>query len=253
MYETFGLYYDLITADYAAAWTGRELAFLRWAFGTLSKRPVCRVLDLGAGTGRLALPLAQAGLEVTALDQSATMLSQLQAKAIAARTCLTLTEARMEEVDQPCGYDALICCHDTFAHLTTDKQLESALRQWRGALREGGLFLFDLSNPFHGPCPLLADRVAHYAAGTVRLLRHRTVRVDDVSCLAWVDELGWVDDEGRHQTYHETIPLRLFSTNEVLLWLNRADWVDVRVFRGYDDRGDFVGSSERLVFVARKP
>ena len=39
-----------------------------------------RVLELGAGTGRLAIPLAAAGLEVHALDGSAAMLERLAAK-----------------------------------------------------------------------------------------------------------------------------------------------------------------------------
>lgn len=38
------------------------------------------VLELGAGTGRLAIPLAGRGLPVTALDASAAMLAQLRAK-----------------------------------------------------------------------------------------------------------------------------------------------------------------------------
>jgi len=39
-----------------------------------------RVLELGAGTGRLAIPLAAAGLEVDALDGSGAMLDRLIAK-----------------------------------------------------------------------------------------------------------------------------------------------------------------------------
>ena len=38
------------------------------------------VLELGVGTGRLALPLAAAGLDVTGIDVSAAMLDRLRAK-----------------------------------------------------------------------------------------------------------------------------------------------------------------------------
>ena len=39
------------------------------------------VLELGVGTGRLALPLARQGLEVTGVDSSPAMLEQLRTKA----------------------------------------------------------------------------------------------------------------------------------------------------------------------------
>ncbi len=42
--------------------------------------PRARVLELGVGTGRLALPLAAAGLRVTGVDASAAMLARLRAK-----------------------------------------------------------------------------------------------------------------------------------------------------------------------------
>ena len=39
-----------------------------------------RVLELGIGTGRIALPLAERGLEVMGIDASAAMLEKLRAK-----------------------------------------------------------------------------------------------------------------------------------------------------------------------------
>src|SRR5688572_25555504 len=47
------------------------------------------VLELGIGTGRLALPLAAAGVEVHGVDTSAAMLEQLAAKPDAARVRAT--------------------------------------------------------------------------------------------------------------------------------------------------------------------
>jgi len=44
-------------------------------------RPGARVVDVGAGTGRVAIPLAEMGLTVTALDPAASMLEKLRAKA----------------------------------------------------------------------------------------------------------------------------------------------------------------------------
>jgi SAM-dependent methyltransferase len=46
--------------------------------------PRGRIVDFGAGTGRLSIPLARAGYAVTAVEQSALMLAVLQAKAVRA-------------------------------------------------------------------------------------------------------------------------------------------------------------------------
>lgn len=60
------------TRTQQAAWIG-ELRRLLPA-------PPARVLDLGAGTGFLSLPLAALGYDVTALDVAPAMLERLQAR-----------------------------------------------------------------------------------------------------------------------------------------------------------------------------
>src|SRR6185503_568738 len=43
-----------------------------------------RILELGAGSGRITIPLARAGYEVVAIDSSAAMLAKLRARVAAA-------------------------------------------------------------------------------------------------------------------------------------------------------------------------
>jgi SAM-dependent methyltransferase len=62
--------YQRVTRDETKA-TGQELAFL-------DLRPGDTVLDMGAGTGRLAVPIAQSVTHVTALDPSGGMLAILR-------------------------------------------------------------------------------------------------------------------------------------------------------------------------------
>ncbi len=64
-----------------------------------------RVLELGVGTGRLALPLSARGLDVTGLDASAAMLERLSAKPGAGRIHAVLADmARLDEAGLATGY-----------------------------------------------------------------------------------------------------------------------------------------------------
>ena len=89
------------------------------------------VLELGVGTGRLALPLADAGLTVVGLDASPAMFEQLTAKPGAAGVHTLLAD--MAEVgpavaaaaaagdDIPtAGYRLVFCAYNTFLNLDTE-------------------------------------------------------------------------------------------------------------------------------------
>jgi SAM-dependent methyltransferase len=83
--------------------------------------PLGRVLELGVGTGRLALPLAARGLHVHGVDASAAMLARLRQRDVDA--VVAVTEGDMVE-DLPAGpFDCvLVACNTLF-------NLESAARQ----------------------------------------------------------------------------------------------------------------------------
>ena len=95
------------------------------------------VLELGAGTGRVALRLAAAGAEVTALDNSATLLGELARRAADAGLAV-----------ETCRCDALELAHDRrfalviapmqFAHLFDRDGRGRLLERAAGALLPGG-------------------------------------------------------------------------------------------------------------------
>jgi ubiquinone/menaquinone biosynthesis C-methylase UbiE len=105
--------------------------------------PGWRVLDLGTGTGALALRAAARGAEVVALDVDAGMLAVAQTNAQAAGLAerITWREMGVAELDAfPGGAFNAICAGLCFSELTPDER-RYALVQARRLLRPGGLLL----------------------------------------------------------------------------------------------------------------
>ena len=106
------------------------------------------VLELGVGTGRLALPLADRGLAVTGLDASPAMLELLRAKPGADR--LTVVEGDMADPlpDAADGSFAVVLVgFNTFFNLTTAESQASCVTAVARLLRPGGRFVVEAFVP----------------------------------------------------------------------------------------------------------
>jgi SAM-dependent methyltransferase len=106
----------------------------------LARRTGGPILDLGAGTGRVALALAEAGHEVTALDSDSILLDELARRAADAGVevaCVAADARRLE----PIGRFALIVAPMQFAQLMGGaKGRAELLRGVVSCLVPGGIF-----------------------------------------------------------------------------------------------------------------
>lgn len=114
------------------------------------------VLELGVGTGRLAIPLAAAGVEVTGVDASDAMLARLASKDGAGR----VTVARGDMVDDlPAGPFALaFVAYNTLFNLVTAERQQECFRAVAARLRPGGRFVVEAFVPTPQPGPEVAVR-----------------------------------------------------------------------------------------------
>jgi SAM-dependent methyltransferase len=104
-----------------------------------------RVLELGIGTGRLALPLAATGVEVHGVDASPAMLERLRAKPGGDAIPVTVADFGAE---LPAGEFAVVfVAFNTLLNLTTPGAVERCFTLVAGALVEGGTFVVEAFVP----------------------------------------------------------------------------------------------------------
>jgi len=112
--------------------------------------PAASVLEVGCGTGRVALALAERGNPVTGIDLSESMLREFRAK-IAARPDLSrrasLALQDMRTFDLGRSFDWIIFPFRVFQALTTDEDRRLCLASVRRHLHEGSRAVLTLFDP----------------------------------------------------------------------------------------------------------
>lgn len=103
------------------------------------------VLELGIGTGRLAIPLAQTGVNVVGIDNSPQMLSGLESKIKTGRiNGITFYEQDMRSILLESQFDLILCPFCAFNFLLSIDDQKRALFSIRGLLKTKGQIVFDL-------------------------------------------------------------------------------------------------------------
>lgn len=112
-----------------------------WAWAA-SAPPGCRVLELGAGTGRATAALARAAGRVVALELAPEMIARARQR-LGGSPNVWLVAADMRESPLKPRFDLVIAVDDPFVHLTEEEDRQRAFATAAGHLVPGGRFLLD--------------------------------------------------------------------------------------------------------------
>jgi SAM-dependent methyltransferase len=116
------------------------------------------VLEVGCGTGRVLIPTARAGIEITGLDLSPFMLAvcrrNLAQESAETQARVRLVAGDMRNFDLDREFALVTLPFRPFQHLTSVEDQIACLRTIHRHLAPGGKLVLDLFNP---SIPLLAD------------------------------------------------------------------------------------------------
>ncbi len=220
----------------------------------LAERESGPVVEWGAGTGRLALPLSGAGHEVTAVEVSEQMVEKGRKKGRA----VNWVSGDMRNANLEKRYGLAICAFNSFLCLLSVDDALAFLNNSAKHLEPGGLLGIgvaafspeELSDPPGGP-ELRHDFTRESPGGM--LDRFSVSRYDPASQLLEMRlfyELFNVSGELENRRAHD-LTIRVAGRGELELMLRLSGFEVEAVYGGFEGE-EFSAESDHLIFLARK-
>ncbi|MGH3076942.1 MAG: class I SAM-dependent methyltransferase [Gaiellaceae bacterium] len=198
------------------------------------------VVELAVGTGRIAVPIAQAGVPVIGVDSSPEMLAAARAAAESAGVA-DLLDLRLGDLREPPVTEQVplaICPFRSLLHMETEEEKLRALRAARSLLEPDGRFVFDVFAPSREDIEETHDRWLECEPG----IFERAVWDEGTRTLS----LSVRSDGGAATTFG----LHWLSAPEWLRLLDDADF-EVEALYGWFDLRPYE-DEEDMVFVCRR-
>ena len=183
------------------------------------------VLELGVGTGRIAIPIAAAGIDIVGVDLSAGMLEVARDRAALAGVAVDLRQGDMRKPPVDEQFALVLIPFRSLLHMETDLDRRTVLRAVAERLAPGGRFVFDVFAPgaddiaeTHGRWlerePGIWERADWNEQTRTLLLRVRGTDGEAEMSLAWLAVAEWqalLHEEG-------------FVVDALYGWFDRSPW-----------------------------
>jgi SAM-dependent methyltransferase len=197
------------------------------------------VVELAVGTGRVAVPIAQAGVRVIGVDASPEMLVVAR-EAAAAAGVEHLFDVLVGDLAEPPISDRVplvICPFRTLLHMPSEAEKLRALKAAHDLLEPAGAFVFDVFAPSREDIEETHNRWLEREPGIEELA-------------VWDESTRTLSLSVRSADTEATFHLHWLSAPEWLRLLDEAGF-DVEEVYGWFDRRPFEGE-EDMIFVCRR-
>lgn len=233
--------YDLENADFAP----EGLLYL-----ALARQCAGSVLELGCGTGRFTIPLAQAGITITGLDLSAAMLARARQKAGTLPIAWIEADARDYAIDG--RFRLIFESGATFQHMLTRADQLAFLACARRHLAGDGLFVVSTLRPRPD---LMASGHGEYPWFTYLNDVGQVVSVSGWQTYDPATQIRtetavrrWTDADGREQKRITPLALRLTFPDEFEALMGKSGLLVVERYGNFD-RSPLTDDSPHVILL----
>lgn len=211
------------------------------------------VLEIGVGTGRVAIPLAKAGASMTGLDYSAPLLAYAAHRAQAESATVELVEGDMRDFNLQRTFSTVLVPYHTLNHLLTPEDWTRAMACLRRHMAPDASLVIDTFNP---SLEFLANKNGKQIKVLEYLDPHRGLRTvlfeqNDYDPATQVNHVTWhYTAGGRPNARVDGIRMRIFFAGELDTLLATSGFSIVRKLGGY--RGEpFCASSSKQIVICQ--
>jgi SAM-dependent methyltransferase len=222
------------------------------------------VLEIGCGTGRVLIPTAREGIDITGLDLSPSMLSVCRQRLLAepdqVRARVELVEGDMRRFDLGRTFQLVTIPFRPFQHLVSVEDQLACLGSIRRHLVPGGSLILDLFNPslealVNRPVGVEAEDTPETLLPDGRRLS-RSFRIVSQDRGAQANQVELIyhvtQPSGRTDRLVHSFTMRYLFRYEAEHLLVRAGFEIAALYSGYDRSPFGATYPGELIFVARK-
>lgn len=240
--------YDLIYSD--KDYTS-ECDFLEDIFRKYSKYPVSTVLDAGCGSGNHAILLSERDYTVSGFDISEMMIERAKKKSEKIENIdFHVMDLRDFKFDSK--FDACICMFAVMGYLTETHDVQKALMNIRGHLKNNGLFIFDLWNGLAVMRILPSVRTKKLSAGKRRVIRIAEPQLDAFNHICKINyRLIIIEKDKIVHEVEEIHPVRFFFPQEIKHYLEDAGFEVLKICPFLDLNGRVDETIWNIAVIAR--
>ena len=214
------------------------------------------VLELGCGTGRIALPLGRAGIDVTGIDYSAAMLARARARVRRAKLTdrISLIQGDIRHLPFKRRFSLVMAPYGILQSLLRERDLAATLADVRRVLRPGGTFGMELVADLPS-WEEYRKRVSlkgwRRGPGGAHVTLVETVRQDPKKRLTIFDQ-EFTERMGRRRRVHQfSLTFRTLSVPQVARRLEKAGFAVTALLGDYRG-GPWDPRAEVWVILARR-
>lgn len=218
-------------------------AIVRHLIKKLKLKPGMKFLDCPCGIGRIALPLARKGINITGVDFMQSYLEEFEKRAKRRKLKIRTVKADMRRINFKDEFHAAANIWTSFGYFDKVSDNMLVLKKMYKALKPGGRFLMLLLNRDYVVSNFMAKD--WFTAGKTRVFTetefdYRTSKMNGV----------WHFVEDGIEKKHE-MTIRLYSYHELANMLESADFIDIEGYGSIKDESISKDSNGMLIMGAK--
>jgi ubiquinone/menaquinone biosynthesis C-methylase UbiE len=209
------------------------------------------ILDIACGEGTFAVKMAKKGFQVTGVDQSPNMLRFARQKAEKARVRVRLIRRDMRFLNFQKRFDLVTCWFDSLNYLLKPTDLEKTFRGVYRALREQGLFIFDM-NTIYSLSEFLQQNPCRVQQDTPKLFDVHRLSYDGKRRIAAFKITGFVRSGGSWTRVDEEHHEKAYSLNQIKQCLKTAGLKQIALWGSIRKLTAPKSDTRRVWFVSQR-